>query len=135
MSVFIIPRVLGAILLSTCFVKSVRNTHRTHAEYDWSVYLLAFCLICKFHLFWRSNRCMFRKRRMKILACSLKRSVTLLENDSTCFYDLRCRSRVVGFRTSNPSECEAIALTERSTRHRQGFLLITKKNIFFDLKF
>ena len=46
MSMFIIPRVLGAILLSTCYVKSIRNTHRTHAEYDWSVYLLAFCLIC-----------------------------------------------------------------------------------------
>ena len=41
-----IPRVLGAVLLSTNFVKSVRNTHQTHAEYDWSVYLMAFCLIC-----------------------------------------------------------------------------------------
>ena len=40
MSMFIIPRVLGAILLSTCFVKSVRNTQRTHAEYDWSVGIL-----------------------------------------------------------------------------------------------
>ena len=30
------------------FVKSFRNTHRTHTEYDWSVYWLAFCLICRF---------------------------------------------------------------------------------------
>ena len=37
MSMFIIPSVLnlGAILLSMCFVKSVRNTHRTHTDYDW----------------------------------------------------------------------------------------------------
>ena len=48
-------RVLGAILLSTCFVKSWRITHQTHSEYDWSVYWLAFFLICKFHWFWRSN--------------------------------------------------------------------------------
>ena len=45
---FIIARVLGPILLSTCFVKSLRNTHRTHAEYDWSVYLLAFRLYANF---------------------------------------------------------------------------------------
>ena len=57
----------------------LRNTHRAHAEYDWSVYLLTFCLICKFHWFWRSNRNLFRDRRVKILACSLKRSVTLFE--------------------------------------------------------
>ena len=37
------------ILLSTCFIKSVGNTHQTHTDYDWSVYWLAFCLICKFH--------------------------------------------------------------------------------------
>ena len=35
---FIIARVLGAILLSTCFVKSLRNTHPTQTEYDWSEY-------------------------------------------------------------------------------------------------
>ena len=53
MSMFIIPRVLGALLLSTCFEKSEINTHRTHAEFDCSVYWLAFYLICKFHWFWR----------------------------------------------------------------------------------
>ena len=41
---FIIARVLGTILLSKCFVKSLRNTHRMHIEYDWSVYWLAFRL-------------------------------------------------------------------------------------------
>ena len=45
---FAIPRVLGALLLSTCFVKSLRNTHRTHTEYDWSVYCLAFRLYANF---------------------------------------------------------------------------------------
>ena len=45
---FAIPRVLGALLLSTCFVKSLRNTHRTHTEYDWSVYWLAFRLYANF---------------------------------------------------------------------------------------
>ena len=39
---------LGPILLSTCFVKSLRNTHRTHSEYDWSVYWLAFRLYANF---------------------------------------------------------------------------------------
>ena len=39
MSMFIIPCVLGAILLSTCFVKWVRNIYQMHAEYDWSVYI------------------------------------------------------------------------------------------------
>ena len=56
----------------------VGNTHRTHTDYDWSVYWLTFCLICKFHYFWISNRYLFRIRRVKIYACSLKRSVTLL---------------------------------------------------------
>ena len=37
---------LGPILLSTCFIKSVGNTHQTHTDYDCSVYWLAFCLIC-----------------------------------------------------------------------------------------
>ena len=72
-----VDSILSVILLSTCFVKSVRKTHRTHAEYNWSVYLLACCLICKFHWFWRSNRYLFRDHRVKILACSMKRSVIL----------------------------------------------------------
>ena len=38
---FIFACVLGAILLSTCFVKSLRNTHRTHTNYYWLVYWLA----------------------------------------------------------------------------------------------
>ena len=75
-SMFTIARVLGAILLSTCFVKSWRNTYRTHSEYDWSVYWLTFCLICKLHWFWRSNHYLFGNC-VKILAWSLKRSVTL----------------------------------------------------------
>ena len=83
---FTIARVLCAILLSTCFVKSWRNTHQTHSEYDWSVYWLAFSLICKFHWFWRSNHYLFGNRRVKNLACSLKRSVSCLENDSTCYW-------------------------------------------------
>ena len=49
---FTIARVLGPILLSTFFfVKSLRNiysTHRTHSEYDWSVYWLAFRLYANF---------------------------------------------------------------------------------------
>ena len=58
---FTVARVLGAILLSTCFVKSWRNTHRTHSVYDWSLYWLTFCLMCKFHLFRRSNHYLFGK--------------------------------------------------------------------------
>ena len=53
---FTIARVLGAIYISYCqraFVKSWRNTHRTHSKYNWSEYWLAFCLICKFHWFWK----------------------------------------------------------------------------------
>ena len=64
---------LGTILLFTCFVKFLRNTHWTHTESDWSVYWLAFCSICKFHWFWY----LFRYRHMQILACSLKRSILL----------------------------------------------------------
>ena len=77
-SICIIAYVLCVTLLSTCFVKSERNTHRTHTEYVWSVYWLAFCLICKFHWFWRYNHYLFGHRRVKILACSLERSVRLL---------------------------------------------------------
>ena len=53
-------------LLSTSFVKSVGNTHRTHTDYDWSVFWVVFCLICKLHWCWRSNRYLFRNRRVKI---------------------------------------------------------------------
>ena len=74
---FTIACVLGAILLFTCFAKSWRNTHQTYSKYDWSVYWLVFCLICKFHWFWSSNHYLFWNRRVKILACSLKWSVTL----------------------------------------------------------
>ena len=61
----------GAVRLSTCFVK-----YWTHNEYDWSVYCLVFCLICKFHWIWGSNRYQYGNRR--ILDSSLKENVTLL---------------------------------------------------------
>ena len=48
---FTVARVLGAILLSTCFEKSLRNTHRTQTECDWSVYWLAFHLYANFIYF------------------------------------------------------------------------------------
>ena len=64
-------------MTSMTFVKSLRNTHWTHTEYDWSVYWLAFYLICKFHRVWRSIRKMYRNCRVKILASSLKRTVRL----------------------------------------------------------
>ena len=63
--------VFKALFYRPMFVKVVRNTHRTHTEYDWSVYFFAFWLICKFHWFWRSNRFLLRYRPVKILACSL----------------------------------------------------------------
>ena len=43
---FTVAHVLGTRLLSTCFVKSLRNTHRTHTEYD-SLYWL----LCSIWLF------------------------------------------------------------------------------------
>ena len=64
-STFIIACVLGAIWLSTWFL--------TIGQCIW----LSFCLICKFHWVWRSNRYLFWNRRVKILACSLKGSVPL----------------------------------------------------------
>ena len=39
--------------------------------------LVGFPVICKFHWFWRSNQYLFRNRRVKMIACSLKKSVTL----------------------------------------------------------
>ena len=74
---FIICSCFKHCMTSTCFVKSLRNTHWTHTEYDWSVYWLAFYLICKFHRVWRSIRKMYRNCRVKILASSLKRTVRL----------------------------------------------------------
>ena len=65
--------------LCDCFCKSLRNTHQTHTEYDWSVYCLTFCLICKFHWVRRSNQHLNRNGRVKILDCLLKRSVKLFE--------------------------------------------------------
>ena len=42
--------------------------YSTHTKYDWLVYWLAFCLICKVHWFWRPNQYLFRNRRVKVLA-------------------------------------------------------------------
>ena len=49
-----------------CFVKSLRNTHRTHSEYDWSVYWLTFRLYADFIDFEDPSN-LFRNRRVKIL--------------------------------------------------------------------
>ena len=73
MSRFTIAPVIGAILLSSRFIKSVRNTHRAHAEYDWSVYVLATCVLCKFQSFWKSNPYLFRNGRVKIVSCFVER--------------------------------------------------------------
>ena len=47
-----IGRVLGTILLSTCFVKSWRNTHQTHSEYVVSV-LVGFLFDMQISLIWK----------------------------------------------------------------------------------